>query len=96
MFLVLCFFLFVCSVIIIFSQKYYFLIILLSFELIVMSIFVGWSNYIWYSGVRVGVVFSIIFLTFRVCEARIGLSLLVASVRFLGQDYNKNAFVLNF
>nr|QXE46439.1 NADH dehydrogenase subunit 4L [Cephalcia infumata] len=68
------------------------LIMLLSLEFLVLSLFlmlmyflnIYWSN----------LYFSMVFLTFMVCESSIGLSILVSLVRTHGNDYFKILSIL--
>nr|AXS64995.1 NADH dehydrogenase subunit 4L [Cerambycidae sp. 2 KM-2017] len=67
------------------SKRKHLLLMLLSLEFVVLSLylniffFLGHLNYEYF--------FSMIFLTFSVCEGALGLSLLVSMIRACGNDY---------
>lgn len=68
------------------------LLILLSLEFIVISLYIGLffglfqHSYEYY--------FSMIFLTMRVCEGSVGLSILVSIIRSYGNDYFQSFNIL--
>uniref|UniRef100_A0AAU7YTM1 NADH-ubiquinone oxidoreductase chain 4L n=1 Tax=Phraortes similis TaxID=3127883 RepID=A0AAU7YTM1_9NEOP len=70
----------------VFSFSYsHFLITLLSLEYIVLSIF--WLIFIYMILNYFDLFFLMIMLTFWVCEATLGLSILVSMIRGYGSDY---------
>uniref|UniRef100_G8J8D4 NADH-ubiquinone oxidoreductase chain 4L n=1 Tax=Protoplasa fitchii TaxID=560777 RepID=G8J8D4_9DIPT len=79
------FFLFIFGVLVYVSNQKHLLAMLISLEFIVLSLFIyllmylnlfNYENY-----------FSMIFLTFCVCEGALGLALLVSLIRTHGNDY---------
>lgn len=68
------------------------LLILLSLEFIVLSLYFG--LYICIRFYCYEYYFSIIFLTIRVCEGALGLSILVAIIRSYGNDYFQSFSIL--
>nr|UYK52140.1 NADH dehydrogenase subunit 4L [Asicimbex sp. CSCS-Hym-MC0132] len=66
-------------------KRFYLLMILLSLEFIVMLLFFLMILYLSFYGMEL--YFSMIFLTFSVCEGVLGLSILVLMIRFNGNDY---------
>jgi len=86
------FFIFIIGIIIFISNRKHLLSILLSLEFIVLRLFLIlfiYLNYMNYEGV-----FSIIFLTFRVCEGALGLGILVSIIRSYGNDYFQSFRIL--
>nr|UBA17438.1 NADH dehydrogenase subunit 4L [Orestes guangxiensis] len=76
---------FFCGVLV-FSFNYdHFLITLLSLEYIVLSLF--WLIFIYLCLNLFDLYFMMFLLTFWVCEASLGLSLLVSLIRGFGNDY---------
>lgn len=78
-------FLFLFSLIVFVSHRKHLLITLIRLEFIVLVLYLILYNYltiIFYEGY-----FRIIFLTFRVCEGALGLSILVSLIRTHGNDY---------
>ncbi len=67
------------------SNRKHLLSILLSLEYIVLSLFL--LLFIYLNILNYENFFSIIFLTFRVCEGALGLSILVSIIRTHGNDY---------
>ena len=67
------------------SNRKHLLSILLSLEYIVLSLF--FLLFIYLNIYNFENFFSIIFLTFRVCEGALGLSILVSIIRTHGNDY---------
>nr|ADO60479.1 NADH dehydrogenase subunit 4L [Peploptera acromialis] len=61
------------------------LLMLLSLEFLVLSIFIG--LFIYLSMIGYDNFFSLIYLTMSVCEASLGLSVLVLMIRSHGNDY---------
>lgn len=68
------------------------LAILLSLELVVLVLF--FILYIYYINYRFDFYFVLIFLTIRVCESAIGLSLLVSIIYSYGNDYFNSLNIL--
>jgi NADH-ubiquinone oxidoreductase chain 4L len=67
------------------SRRKHLLSTLLSLELIVLSLFI--LLFIFLNLLSYELYFSIIFLTFRVCEGALGVSILVSIIRTHGNDY---------
>lgn len=67
------------------SNRKHLLSILLSLEYIVLSLFL--LLFIYLNMLNYESFFCIIFLTFRVCEGALGLSILVSIIRTHGNDY---------
>ena len=93
---VICLGLFIAAVFIIISQRGHFFIVLLSFEVITLALFLAFIS----SMVRIlrgtrGLL-RLIFLVMAVCEARLGLGLLVRSMRGQGFDFIKSSLRLKF
>lgn len=73
------------SIITLFIQRVHLLIVLLCLELVILGLFF-FSCF--YFGIRSGSCYiSFVLLRFAACEARVGLSLLVALIRSHGKDY---------
>lgn len=68
------------------------LLILLSLEFVVLSLYFGLYFYIMFHGYEY--YFRMIFLTMSVCEGALGLSILVAIIRSYGNDYFQSFNVL--
>lgn len=66
-------------------RRKHLLLILLRLEFIVLSLFLGLFFY--FNLIIYEYYFSLIFLSFRVCEGALGLSLLVRIIRSHGNDY---------
>jgi NADH-ubiquinone oxidoreductase chain 4L len=77
--------LFFSGVLVFVSNRKHLLITLLSLEFIVLSLFSLLFLYLNFFGYEI--FFSIIFLTFRVCEGALGLSILISIIRTHGNDY---------
>nr|YP_010709612.1 NADH dehydrogenase subunit 4L [Sosibia ovata]WCS40827.1 NADH dehydrogenase subunit 4L [Sosibia ovata] len=78
-------FMFFCGLLV-FSFNYnHFLITLLSLEYIVLSLF--WFIFVYMLFMMFDLYFLMLMLTFWVCEATLGLSLLVSMIRGYGNDY---------
>lgn len=78
-------FLFIFSLMVFISNRKHLLITLISLEFIVLVLYLILYNYLilfFFEGY-----YSIIFLTFRVCEGALGLSMLVSLIRTHGNDY---------
>nr|QTC08132.1 NADH dehydrogenase subunit 4L [Parachauliodes buchi] len=83
---------FMCGIWVFISKRKHLLLMLLSLEFIVVCLF-AWIilflivfNYEFY--------FSMIFLTFTVCEGALGLSILVSMIRTHGNDYFNSFSIL--
>lgn len=83
---------FVVGLIVYISNRKHLLSILLRLEYIVLSLFLFLFIYLNYMNYEV--YFRIIFLTFRVCEGALGLSILVSIIRTHGNDYFQSFRVL--
>nr|UPM51941.1 NADH dehydrogenase subunit 4L [Parnassius apollo] len=82
------FVMFICGNMIFVSKHKHLLIVLLSLEFIVLSVFflmMIYLNYIEYE-----MYMLMIFLLFTVCEGALGLSILVSMIRTHGNDYFKS------
>nr|UBU97903.1 NADH dehydrogenase subunit 4L [Myrmecophilus sp.] len=66
------------------SLSKHLLMTLLSLEFLMLNVFL--MN-VMYLGLIGGLYFSMVFLTFIVCEGTLGLGILVSLVRFYGNDY---------
>ena len=67
------------------SRRKHLLSVLLSLEFIVLSLF--FLLFLFLNLLNYEIYFSIIFLTFRVCEGALGVSILVSIIRTHGNDY---------
>nr|BAJ24474.1 NADH dehydrogenase subunit 4L [Orestes mouhotii] len=76
---------FLCGVLVFSFNRDHFLITLLSLEYIVLSLF--WLIFIFMFMGLIDLYFMMFLLTFWVCEATLGLSLLVSLIRGFGNDY---------
>nr|YP_009108152.1 NADH dehydrogenase subunit 4L [Panopea globosa]AIU56061.1 NADH dehydrogenase subunit 4L [Panopea globosa] len=93
---IMCLVFFSVAVFMVISQKRYFLVILLSVEVMVLALFLGLVSYSVSVGSVGSILMGVFFLTFSVCEASIGLGVLVATVRFWGGDYSSACLSLKF
>nr|AYW52255.1 NADH dehydrogenase subunit 4L [Cleridae sp. 1 ACP-2013] len=66
-------------------KRKHLLLMLLSLEFMVLSLFMGMFFY--FNTMMYEYYFSLVFLTFSVCEGALGLSLLVSMIRTHGNDY---------
>jgi NADH-ubiquinone oxidoreductase chain 4L len=78
-------FIFIFSIIVFISNRKHLLIILISLEFIVLIIYLCIYSFLLI--IDYESYFRIIFLTFRVCEGALGLSILVSLIRTHGNDY---------
>nr|APX39203.1 NADH dehydrogenase subunit 4L [Crepidodera aurata] len=78
-------FLFVSGTISFIFNRKHLLLMLLSLEFIVISLYLNMFLYL--SNMSYEFFFSMIFLTMSVCEGALGLSLLILMVRVCGNDY---------
>nr|UOU85015.1 NADH dehydrogenase subunit 4L [Ephemera danica] len=89
-----------CSMIILFmlgifvfiSSRKHLLATLLSLEFIVLSLYMFLFSYLLNLGSEL--YFSMVFLTFAVCEGALGLSVLVSMIRTHGNDYFQSFSIL--
>nr|ALO71024.1 NADH deshydrogenase subunit 4L [Pselaphinae sp. 5 EF-2015] len=70
----------------------YLLLMLLSLEFIVLSLFL--NLFLMLIKIEVSIYFSMIFLIMMVCESVLGLSILVSLMRTHGNDYMKSMSLL--
>nr|YP_010035956.1 NADH dehydrogenase subunit 4L [Empis separata]QQQ89192.1 NADH dehydrogenase subunit 4L [Empis separata] len=85
-------FMFLMGVIVFISNRKHLLSMLLSLEFIVLSLFFFLFMYLSYLSNES--YFSMMFLTFSVCEGALGLSILVSMIRTHGNDYFQSFSVL--
>nr|QTC08223.1 NADH dehydrogenase subunit 4L [Chauliodes pectinicornis] len=85
-------FMFLCGMWVFVSKRKHLLLMLLSLEYMVVSLFffLMWFLVIY----EYEFYFSMIFLTFTVCEGALGLSILVSMIRTHGNDYFSSFSVL--
>lgn len=76
---------FICGIISFCLKRKHLLLILLRLEFIILRIYL--SIFLYLRNFQFELFFSIIFLTFRVCEGVLGLSILVSLIRTHGNDY---------
>nr|WNH42484.1 NADH dehydrogenase subunit 4L [Neoperla panafricana]WNH42485.1 NADH dehydrogenase subunit 4L [Neoperla panafricana]WNH42487.1 NADH dehydrogenase subunit 4L [Neoperla panafricana] len=74
------------------SKRKHLLLTLLSLESMVLSLFM--FLFIFLSFMHYELFFSMVFLTFSVCEGALGLSILVSMIRTHGNDYFQTFSVL--
>nr|YP_010718939.1 NADH dehydrogenase subunit 4L [Parnassius orleans]WDQ44542.1 NADH dehydrogenase subunit 4L [Parnassius orleans] len=82
------FIMFLCGNMIFISKHKHLLIVLLSLEFIVLSVFLMMMIYLNY--IEYEMYMLMIFLLFTVCEGALGLSILVSMIRTHGNDYFKS------
>nr|YP_008758076.1 NADH dehydrogenase subunit 4L [Arctica islandica]AGC84102.1 NADH dehydrogenase subunit 4L [Arctica islandica]AGW53600.1 NADH dehydrogenase subunit 4L [Arctica islandica]AGW53612.1 NADH dehydrogenase subunit 4L [Arctica islandica]AHB12595.1 NADH dehydrogenase subunit 4L [Arctica islandica]AHB12597.1 NADH dehydrogenase subunit 4L [Arctica islandica] len=92
----LCFIFFIFSFFFVSFHEKHFLSLLLIFEVLTISVFIGSLFFIGLSMNLMGLYFCVVLLTLGVCEAVLGLSLLVSSVRFTGKKQVKSFSFLGF
>nr|QHD47883.1 NADH dehydrogenase subunit 4L [Sinacroneuria dabieshana] len=85
-------FLFMCGGWVFVSKRKHLLLTLLSLEFMVLSLFM--ILFIFLMNMSYELFFSMVFLTFAVCEGALGLSVLVSMIRTHGDDYFKSFSVL--
>lgn len=73
-------------------KRKYFLLILLRLEFIILSLY--FNLFIFLNLINNEYFFLIIFLSFRVCEGTLGLSILVSLIRSHGNDYFQRFSIL--
>lgn len=84
--------LFVLGLLVFVSNRKHLLSILLRLEYIVLILF--FILFLYLNIINYEIFFSIIFLTFSVCEGALGLSILVSIIRTHGNDYFQSFSVL--
>nr|QIV24701.1 NADH dehydrogenase subunit 4L [Enneaphyllus aeneipennis] len=67
------------------SKRKHLLLMLLSVEFIILSLYL--NIFVYLSSSSYDYFFSMIFITMSVCEGVLGISMLVAMIRTLGNDY---------
>nr|YP_010267393.1 NADH dehydrogenase subunit 4L [Neoperla bimaculata]UIF93993.1 NADH dehydrogenase subunit 4L [Neoperla bimaculata] len=85
-------FMFMCGLWVFSSKRKHLLLTLLSLEFIVLSLFV--FLFIFLNMMQYELFFSMVFLTFSVCEGALGLAILVSMIRTHGNDYFQTFSVL--
>nr|ASL24545.1 NADH dehydrogenase subunit 4L [Semanotus bifasciatus] len=78
-------FMFLSGLIVFSSKRNHLLLMLLSLEFVVLSLYLNLFFYLCF--LNYSVFFSMIFLTMSVCEGALGLSILVSMIRACGNDY---------
>nr|YP_010546988.1 NADH dehydrogenase subunit 4L [Anabropsis tonkinensis]UYI31643.1 NADH dehydrogenase subunit 4L [Anabropsis tonkinensis]UYI31656.1 NADH dehydrogenase subunit 4L [Anabropsis tonkinensis] len=86
------FLMFICGLWVFCSNRKHLLATLLSLEFIVLVLFLMLFNYL--NMFNYELFFSMIFLTFSVCEGALGLSILVSMIRTHGNDFFQSFMVL--
>nr|YP_010895128.1 NADH dehydrogenase subunit 4L [Ocyptamus norina]YP_010895323.1 NADH dehydrogenase subunit 4L [Victoriana melanorrhina]WJW73654.1 NADH dehydrogenase subunit 4L [Ocyptamus norina]WJW73914.1 NADH dehydrogenase subunit 4L [Victoriana melanorrhina] len=86
------FFLMMMGIFIFISNRKHLLSMLLSLEYIVLSLF--YLLFIYLNMMNFENYFSMIFMTFSVCEGVLGLSVLVSMIRMYGNDYFQSFNIL--
>nr|YP_010610976.1 NADH dehydrogenase subunit 4L [Rhingia campestris]YP_010610989.1 NADH dehydrogenase subunit 4L [Rhingia xanthopoda]WAP91810.1 NADH dehydrogenase subunit 4L [Rhingia campestris]WAP91823.1 NADH dehydrogenase subunit 4L [Rhingia xanthopoda] len=86
------FFLMMMGVLIFISNRKHLLSMLLSLEYIVLSLF--YMLFIYLNMLNYENYFSMVFMTFSVCEGVLGLSILVSMIRSYGNDYFQSFNIL--
>nr|AMP43712.1 NADH dehydrogenase subunit 4L [Dialysis sp. KW-2016] len=92
MYIMISIFLFLIGVLAFISNRKHLLSMLLSLEFIVLSLFL--IMFIYLCMINYESFFSMMFLTFSVCEGTLGLSILVSLIRTHGNDYFQSFNVL--
>nr|YP_010159302.1 NADH dehydrogenase subunit 4L [Perlesta teaysia]QRG31748.1 NADH dehydrogenase subunit 4L [Perlesta teaysia] len=85
-------FMFMCGGWVFSSKRKHLLLTLLSLEFMVLSLFMFLFFYLGMLGYEL--FFSMVFLTFSVCEGALGLSILVSMIRTHGNDFFQSYSVL--
>nr|WKU83995.1 NADH dehydrogenase subunit 4L [Matsumyia nigrofacies] len=86
------FFLMMMGVFVFISNRKHLLSMLLSLEYIVLSLF--YLLFIYLNMLNYENYFSMVFMTFSVCEGVLGLSILVSMIRMYGNDYFQSFNIL--
>nr|AQM40183.1 NADH dehydrogenase subunit 4L [Diestramima tibetensis] len=81
-----------CGVWVFCSKRKHLLATLLSLEFIVLGLFFMLFNYLNYMNCEL--FFTMVFLTFSVCEGALGLSILVSMIRTHGNDFFQSFVIL--
>nr|QHD47978.1 NADH dehydrogenase subunit 4L [Claassenia magna]WHU31446.1 NADH dehydrogenase subunit 4L [Claassenia magna] len=84
--------LFICGAWVFSSKRKHLLLTLLSLEFMVLGLFIFLFMYL--NLMECELFFSMVFLTFSVCEGALGLSILVSMIRSHGNDYFQSFSVL--
>lgn len=85
-------FMFISGLVVFSLKRKHLLLILLSLEFLVLSVYL--NLFIYLSYLFNDFFFSMVFLTFRVCEGALGLSILVSLIRTHGNDYFQSFNIL--
>nr|YP_009364469.1 NADH dehydrogenase subunit 4L [Capnia zijinshana]ARF06097.1 NADH dehydrogenase subunit 4L [Capnia zijinshana] len=85
-------FMFICGAWVFSSKRKHLLLTLLSLEFIVLGLFL--ITFMYLNMMNYELFFSMVFLTFSVCEGALGLSILVSMIRTHGNDYFQSFSVL--
>nr|AVN67243.1 NADH dehydrogenase subunit 4L [Methana sp. AUS1] len=83
---------FFCGIWVFSSNRKHLLVTLLSLEFIVLILFLMF--YLYMNFYNYELFFSMVFLTFSVCEGALGLSILVSMIRSYGNDYFQSYVML--
>nr|WAX39281.1 NADH dehydrogenase subunit 4L [Bundoksia longissima] len=83
---------FFCGIWVFSSNRKHLLVMLLSLEFVVLVLFL--MLYIYLNSFNYELFFSLVFLTFSVCEGALGLSILVLMIRSYGNDYFQSYVML--
>nr|YP_010621002.1 NADH dehydrogenase subunit 4L [Periplaneta constricta]WAX39385.1 NADH dehydrogenase subunit 4L [Periplaneta constricta] len=83
---------FFCGIWVFSSNRKHLLVTLLSLEFIVLVLFL--MLYLYLNMFNYELFFSMVFLTFSVCEGALGLSILVSMIRSHGNDYFQSYVML--
>nr|UEP13607.1 NADH dehydrogenase subunit 4L [Betasyrphus serarius] len=86
------FFMMMMGILIFISNRKHLLSMLLSLEYIVLSLF--YMLFIYLNMLNYENYFSMVFMTFSVCEGVLGLSILVSMIRMYGNDYFQSFNIL--
>nr|ALO77204.1 NADH deshydrogenase subunit 4L [Alleculinae sp. ALL01] len=92
MYLILGFLMFLSGLLVFCLKRKHLLLMLLSLEFMVVSVYLLF--FLYFSMLGNDYFFSMVFLTFSVCEGVLGLSVLVALIRTHGNDYFQSFSVL--
>nr|QMS48775.1 NADH dehydrogenase subunit 4L [Osmylus lucalatus] len=90
--IIFCIFMFMCGLLSFSLKRKHLLATLLSLEFIVLSLFFMLYMYLYMYNYEY--FFSMVFLTFSVCEGALGLSILVSMIRTHGNDYFQSFNIL--
>nr|ACJ69608.1 NADH dehydrogenase subunit 4L [Schlettererius cinctipes] len=84
---ILCLFMFICSLMIMFTVYEHFLMMLVGIEFLMLSL--TYEFFIYLNLIDLSMYLMIYYFIIMVCESVLGLSILVIMVRFNGDDYIK-------